>query len=127
MISSPYQIFTANQIFPSIMNITFDNAVTCKVRNAAPLDRENLQEILNMAPGYGWSIATEYKAGRVYAKFSGERAGRRGHDYEHELNPQQMHLKAALRFIQAKVTECSSFRLVSVQSRSESGYVFTFI
>lgn len=108
-------------------NIDFSNAVTCKVRNAAPLDRENLQEILNMAPMWGWSVSTEYKGGRVYAKFAGERAGRKGHDYEHELNPQQMHLKAALRFIQARVTECSSFRLVSVQSRSETGYVFTFL
>lgn len=80
-----------------------------------------------MAPMWGWSVSTEYKGGRVYARFAGERAGRRGHDYEHELNPQQMHLKAALRFIQSKVSECSSFRLVSVQSRSESGYVFTFL
>lgn len=108
-------------------NIDFSNAVTCKVRNAAPLDRENLQEILNMAPTWGWSVSTEYKAGKVYAKFSGERAGRKGHAYEHELNTDQMHLKAALRFIQYKVKECSSFRLVAVQPRSESGYVFTFL
>lgn len=109
------------------MTITFDNAVTCKVRNAAPLDRENLQEILNMAPQWGWSVSTEYKAGKVYAKLAGERAGRKGYAYEHELNTDQMHLKAALRFIQDRVIECESFRLVSVQSRSESGYVFTFL
>ena len=80
-----------------------------------------------MSPCWRWSVATEYKGGRVYTRFAGEKAGRKGHDYEHELNTDQLHLKAALRFIQAKVSECQSFRLVSVQSRSESGYVFTFL
>lgn len=108
--------------------IDFSNAVTCKVRNAAPLHRENLQEILNMAPRWGWSVATSYKGGKVFARMAGEpNYSRWSHAYEHELNTDQMHLKAALRFIQEKVSECQSFRLVSVQSRSESGYVFTFL
>lgn len=108
-------------------NIDFSNVATCQVRNAAPLDRDNLAEILDMAPRWGWSVSTEYKAGYVWAKFAGERAGRKRYAYQHDLSTPQMHLSAALQFIRQAVPECESFRLIATHSRSESGYVFTFL
>ena len=123
MIASPYAVFTTT----SHMNITFDNTASPKIRNSTPLDVTNLAEILSMTPQWAWTISTEYKAVKVYCMFAGERAGRKGYAYRHELNTDQMHLQSALLFIQESVPECTSFKLVGVQSRSVNGYVFTFL
>lgn len=80
-----------------------------------------------MAPGWAWIVETTYREGRIKAKLTGHSAKAVSLPYQHEHNPQENHLNAALSFIRSYLGEsCQAFKLVGYNS-TDKGYVFTFL
>ena len=106
--------------------IEFSNLPVSNFPALISLDRQNLQEILDMTPGYLWNVTTTYRAGEIVSRINGQ-SFKLKTPYDHSLNPQQMHLKGAISCMECHFRgKLSSFKLIGWNVNSD-GYVFSFL
>jgi hypothetical protein len=109
------------------VTIEFSNTATPKIKTTQPMNGPDITEILQMAPGWAWSIETTYNEGKIKCKFPGREQRAQSFGYDHSLNAQENHFNGAWQYLLKQVPEINgSFKLVGCMA-SEKGYVFTFL
>lgn len=109
------------------VTIEFSNTAAPKIKTTQPMNGPDITEILQMAPGWAWSIETSYNEGKIKCKFPGRKQRAQSFGYDHSLNAQENHFNGAWQYLLKQVPEIDgSFKLVGCMA-SEKGYVFTFL